>query len=213
MFGTTLAISSGSAGAAALGAAAGTARGISGRKQQGRQFRENIVNREFNKREAQASRDFQERMSNTQYQRTVADMEAAGLNPAMMFGSGAGGLSSPTGATAKGEAGAPSYDVGEMNMIGTALSNKLLKKQLEKEKYNLKYYKDRGLPTDYPIDSISHGLSSIGNALSIPGTAKALEQGTANLFPWLSLAFKLTNKITHGNLPDLKYENPKKEKK
>lgn len=46
------------------------------------------ANNEFNAIEAQKQRDWEERMSNTQYQRTVADMQAAGINP-MALASGA----------------------------------------------------------------------------------------------------------------------------
>lgn len=49
--------------------------------------------------EAQKNRDFQAQMSNTAYQRASQDMEKAGLNPAMMFGSGSA-ASSPGGSMA-----------------------------------------------------------------------------------------------------------------
>lgn len=52
----------------------------------------------YNSSEAQKTRDWLERMSNTAYQRAAADMRAAGLNPYLVYSQG--GASTPSGATA-----------------------------------------------------------------------------------------------------------------
>jgi len=54
--------------------------------------------RKWAEEQAQKLMDWQERLANTAYQRTVADLKAAGLNPALVYR--LGGASTPGGAVA-----------------------------------------------------------------------------------------------------------------
>lgn len=87
--------------------------------------------REFNANQAQIQRDWEENMSNTAYQRQMADMKAAGINPASLYGSGSvgQGASTPSAASASHNTSGNSNIAGIMNsaarMMKESYSNKI----------------------------------------------------------------------------------------
>lgn len=82
--------------------------------------------------QAQANRDFQERMSNTAYQRAVTDMKSAGLNPMLAYSQGP--ASTPGGAQAEMK-----------NTLGPAANTALSTVRLREEVASLQAQREKTL--------------------------------------------------------------------
>lgn len=107
-----------------------TGAGLTGAEREANMFtsQENAIAREFNASQAQQQMAFQESMANTQYQRAVADMQAAGVNPALAYSQG--GNVAPSGAAAS-SSGVQSVTPNSGMSMSELLAALKLKKELK----------------------------------------------------------------------------------
>lgn len=132
----------------------------------------------MNRRMAQEQMGFQERMSNTAYQRAVQDMRAAGINPMVAFSQG--GASSPSGAlsTMQNELSQGVTSGIEARRARAEFANLLEQNKLIKSQIALNSAQAVGVKSDTArkwVDTVTSGLSKAMMASKIGRAAKFLK--------------------------------------
>lgn len=100
--------------------------------------------REFNSAQASRQMDFQKEMSNTQWQRGVKDMQAAGLNPMLAFSQGPASAPSGASASASAPGGATASGVTPevSDVLGGAVATAQQARRVDQELANMRAQED-----------------------------------------------------------------------
>ena len=121
----------------------------------------------FSAEQASLNRQFQERMSNTQYQRTMNDLRSSGLNPMLAYSQG--GAGNVSGSQASGVAGSGSLAAQSPNVMADALQGMATAEQIKQQIQLNKFTKTIGVPAavmNTKVGQIAAAANAVKNAAS-----------------------------------------------
>jgi len=113
--------------------------------------------RDFNASQANLSRESQLELANTQYQRTVADLNAAGLSPMLAYSRGATSMPSAVTASSSAQADAPRFGESNQRNAAAALANEqvlLAKSQRDVNIQTARQVAEQARKTAYEVDTM-----------------------------------------------------------
>jgi hypothetical protein len=115
------------------------------------------MTRDFNAEQANISREAQLELANTQYQRTVKDLNAAGLSPMLAYSKGATAMPSAVTASSSATGEGPKFGETSQRGAAAALANEqvnLAKSQRDVNVQTAKQVAEQARKTAYEVDTM-----------------------------------------------------------